>query len=370
MEGRRPTGGPRRRGRGRPEAERGSPVPPRPQSPADPENFGNQKDYYGNPRDFYATQEVGGRGPVGTTSRGEPPGRGDRPARGGHPGRGGPPFRGGRPVRDARSESPAEREAAEREFLAEMEERLQQFIESDEKDLALEPMNSFKRRLVHNLAKTFRIQTESRGEDRDRYVYLIRTADSIVPEESSVAAVLADSHAAESVVSGSAPRPERASRAPAGRERAGEGRPHREPVGREQGGREQGGREQGGRDTEIVDTESPASESPEAAGPPARSSHRDAGRPGPREGGREGFRDRGRRDSYGEGGGGRAVDYGSQTFPVQPGEQGVHIALKRDGSIEIFREEDRNQVLTERLVTSRLIRVRGGKIVQPGEPGW
>ncbi|HUJ77095.1 MAG TPA: hypothetical protein VL359_19675, partial [bacterium] len=67
---------------------------------------------------------------------------------------------------------------------------------------------------------------------------------------------------------------------------------------------------------------------------------------------------------------GKAWDYGSQVFPVDPGTNGVRIALKRDGSIELYQERDRSHVVAERLVTSRQFRVRQGKIVQPGEPGW
>ncbi len=55
---------------------------------------------------------------------------------------------------------------------------------------------------------------------------------------------------------------------------------------------------------------------------------------------------------------------------VNPGEEGLRIALKVDGSLEIFREGDRKHVVDERLVTTRELKIKGGKIVLPGDPGW
>jgi hypothetical protein len=166
-----------------------------------------------------------------------------------------------------------------------MESRLNLFIESDEEQLALEPMNSFRRRMVHNLATAYALQTESRGDGPERHVFLIKTPDSAVPAE----------------------RPQ-----PPARERDEAPRPAR------------------GRERE-----------------------RDPERDEPRERGP-----------------GRALDYGSQTFPVNPGRSGVRMALKRDGSIELYQERDKSQVVSERLVTAREIRVRDGKILQPGDPEW
>jgi hypothetical protein len=178
-----------------------------------------------------------------------------------------------------------------------MHHRLQQFLASDEQNMALEPMNSFKRRIVHNLAKEYQIETESRGEDRERHVFLIRTTTSATPAQ--------------------APR-----------------RQPGEPPPR-----------------------APYQDSDEA--PPSRAPARD--RPGERERPEE---------AGGTPGSSHAWDFGSQTFPINPGKNGVHIAVKRDGSIEIFQEKDRNHVVADRVVTARQIRVRKGKIVQPGEPGW
>lgn len=167
--------------------------------------------------------------------------------------------RGGRrPRRDRgrdreRERDPAEiRERIEKEFGREIEMRITYFLQSGEEELELEPMNSYRRRMVHNIAKKFQLQSESRGEDRERYVCLIKTPDAAAPPTTRV----------------------------------------------------------------------------------------------------------------------RLWDYGNQTFNVKPGPNGVHMALKVDGSIEILREEERAHVLSDRLVTSHEFRVRKGKILVPGDPDY
>lgn len=172
-----------------------------------------------------------------------------------------------------------DRERAAREFAHEIEERLNLFIESDETEMALEPMNSFKRRIVHNLANAYNITSESRGEDRERHVYLIKTPESAIP---------------------AAGPPEIEIEERAEPERLGRGRADR----------------------------------------------------------REG------RPSV------RTWDYGAQVFNVRPGPEGIHIALKMDGSVELYREEEKEFMVTDRVVTTRQFRIRDGRIIQPGEPGW
>jgi len=213
--------------------------------------------------------------------------------------------RGGR---DTRSEPGVDRERSEQDFTDEMHPRLQQFLASDEQGMALEPMNSFKRRVVHNLAKDYNIETESRGEERDRHVYLIRTATSATPANIT----------------------------------------HREPPPRSETLPEEG-------EEPSVGNETP---------PPRREEHR------PRRDSPPSRRERPSADATDSAGASRLADFGSQTFPVNPGANGVHIAVKRDGSIELFQERDRHHVVAERVVTSKQFRVRKGKIVQPGEPGW
>jgi hypothetical protein len=161
-----------------------------------------------------------------------------------------------RPRRPRREESrdPAEiKEKIDREFGREIEMRIGYFLQSDEQELALEPMNSYRRRMVHTIAKKFNLDSESRGEDRERYVCLIKTGETApVPAPSRV----------------------------------------------------------------------------------------------------------------------RMWDFGTQSFNVNPGEHGVRMALKIDGSVEIWRESEKNHIITDRVVTSPQFRIRQGKIVMPGEPGY
>jgi len=203
----------------------------------------------------------------------------------------------------ARGDSGFDRERSEQEFTGEMHGRLQQFLASDEQGMALEPMNSFKRRVVHNLAKEYAIETESRGEDRDRHVYLIRTTSSATPDNA----------------------------------------PRRLGAQAEPG---------------LPEDEEDSGPSPEFPRPSAERPRHSEGRP------------RAPEDATDFPGSSRVWDFGSQTFPVNPGARGVHIAVKRDGSIEIFQERDRNHIVADRVVTAKQFRVRKNRIIQPGEPGW
>jgi R3H domain len=180
-----------------------------------------------------------------------------------------------------RPRDPAEaKERIDRDFAREIEMRIAYFLQSPEEELELEAMNSYRRRMVHNIASRYHLRSESRGEDRDRYVCLVKT-----PETTATAD------------------------------------PAAEPAAGAEG--EETGEE--------------ASEAP-----------REVRAPRPV----------------------RLWDYGSQTFPVNPGPQGIHMALKADGSIEMLRNEDRSHVVSDRLVTTHEFRVRNGKILIPGDPGY
>jgi hypothetical protein len=167
------------------------------------------------------------------------------------------PPRRRRPDGNRRRESldPAERqERDDQRFIEDLESRIRYFLQSDESELALEPMNSYKRRLVHQVAMQYKLGTESRGEEPNRSVCLLRTEEAEMPEE-------------------------RASRT-------------------------------------------------------------------------------------------RLWDFGAQSFPINPGTEGVRLALKQDGSLEIWNEGDKHRYVSERLVTSRQVRVRKGKIIVPSDPEW
>lgn len=161
------------------------------------------------------------------------------------------PPRGGRDSRGSRdSRDPKER--MEKDFSREIEMRIGYFLDSDEAELELEPMNSFRRRVVHTLAKDYNLGSESRGEDRDRYVALLKSGDT--PE---------------------------------------------------------------------VSPKKP-----------------------------------------------RLWDFGNQTFPVNPGKKGIHLALKIDGTIEIFQESEKKNTVNDRVVTSTEMRVRKGLILTPEDSDY
>lgn len=145
------------------------------------------------------------------------------------------------------------KDKADADFIRDMETRVRYFMESNSEELELEPMNSYKRRLVHQVATPYKLETDSRGEEPNRHVCLIKSDKSELPKGVS----------------------------------------------------------------------------------------------GP-----------------------RLWDFGTTTLPVNPGEEGLRMALKVDGTVEIWQENQSHLVLDDKLVTARQIRVRKGKIVQPGEPGW
>ncbi|MCP4755866.1 MAG: hypothetical protein GY866_33815 [Proteobacteria bacterium] len=67
------------------------------------------------------------------------------------------------------------------DFLIQYEEKLIEFLNSDEEVLGLEPMNSYYRRLIHGLAKQFKFESRSEGEAKDRHVVLAKTANITMP---------------------------------------------------------------------------------------------------------------------------------------------------------------------------------------------
>lgn len=158
------------------------------------------------------------------------------------------------PRRPRREASPEEiKEKIDRDFQRELEMRIAYFLQSADEELELEPMNSYRRRITHNLAKKYNMTSESRGEDRERYVCLVKTDETPPVLESSKV---------------------------------------------------------------------------------------------------------------------RLWDFGSQTFAVNPGVDGLRLALKIDGSLEIWREGEKNHIIAERLVTAKEVRIRKGQILVPGDQGY
>lgn len=144
----------------------------------------------------------------------------------------------------------------DQDFQRELEMRITYFLQSEEQSLDLEPMNSYRRRIVHTVAKKYNMTSESRGEDRDRYVCLIKSGDTTAAT---------------------------------------------------------------------------------AAAAPTNV---------------------------------RLWDFGTQSFTINPGENGLHMALKIDGSVEIWNEREKNQIIADRVVNANEFRIRQGKILVPGDAGY
>ena len=68
------------------------------------------------------------------------------------------------------------------DFVLRYEDLLVEFFESNEEEVSLEPMNSYYRRLVHNLAKRYKYKTHSEGEGDQRHIVLTKTPKIVLPE--------------------------------------------------------------------------------------------------------------------------------------------------------------------------------------------
>ncbi len=66
-------------------------------------------------------------------------------------------------------------ETYEQEFIG--------FLKSGEEILHLPPMNSYQRRLIHQLASEFKFDTSSEGEGEQRHVVVRKNDDSSAPEK-------------------------------------------------------------------------------------------------------------------------------------------------------------------------------------------
>ena len=68
------------------------------------------------------------------------------------------------------------------ELIAEINDKLVCFVKSEETQLQLEPMNSFRRRMVHKIGKKYKLTSESTGEGTNRSVSLRKTEQTGIPE--------------------------------------------------------------------------------------------------------------------------------------------------------------------------------------------
>jgi len=72
--------------------------------------------------------------------------------------------------------------SSDEELIAEINDALVRFIKSAENQIQLEPMNSFRRRMVHKIGTEYKLTSESTGEGKNRSVSLRKTELTEIPE--------------------------------------------------------------------------------------------------------------------------------------------------------------------------------------------
>ena len=71
--------------------------------------------------------------------------------------------------------------SSDEELVSEINDALVSFIKSEETLLQLEPMNSFRRRMVHKIGTKYKLTSESTGEGINRSVSLKKTELTEIP---------------------------------------------------------------------------------------------------------------------------------------------------------------------------------------------
>tara|TARA_B100000945_G_scaffold313682_1_gene310137 strand:+ start:1065 stop:1517 length:453 start_codon:yes stop_codon:yes gene_type:complete len=72
--------------------------------------------------------------------------------------------------------------SSDEELIVEINDTLIRFVKSEETFLQLEPMNSFRRRMVHKIGTKYKLISESTGEGINRSVSLKKTEITEIPE--------------------------------------------------------------------------------------------------------------------------------------------------------------------------------------------
>jgi len=72
--------------------------------------------------------------------------------------------------------------SSDQELMTEINAALISFIKSNETHLQMDPMNSYRRRMVHKIGTEFKLTSESTGEGDSRAVRLEKTNVSAIPE--------------------------------------------------------------------------------------------------------------------------------------------------------------------------------------------
>ena len=68
------------------------------------------------------------------------------------------------------------------ELMTEINAAIVRFIQSDESHLEMDPMNSYRRRMVHKIGTEYKLSSESTDEGENRSVRLSKTATTEIPE--------------------------------------------------------------------------------------------------------------------------------------------------------------------------------------------
>ena len=72
--------------------------------------------------------------------------------------------------------------SSDQELLTDVNAAIVRFIKSDESHLQMEPMNSYRRRMVHKICAEYKLTSESTGEGESRSVRLAKTAETTIPK--------------------------------------------------------------------------------------------------------------------------------------------------------------------------------------------
>ena len=72
--------------------------------------------------------------------------------------------------------------SSDQELMREINTTIVSFIKSDETHLQMDPMNSYRRRIVHKVGTEYKLSSESTGEGEKRSVRLSKTAATKIPE--------------------------------------------------------------------------------------------------------------------------------------------------------------------------------------------
>ena len=72
--------------------------------------------------------------------------------------------------------------SSDQELMTDINAAIVCFIQSDESQLQMEPMNSYRRRMVHKIGNEYKLSSESTGEGDSRSVRLSKTATTAIPE--------------------------------------------------------------------------------------------------------------------------------------------------------------------------------------------